>query len=199
VALDRDVGTFDARARAYETGWRGRLHHQIADDVVGVVVQVAPRPRCILDVGCGTGYLLRELAERLPAAQILRGVDAAPQMVEVAQSIAGDERLDFMVGIAEDLPYEDASFDLVLSTTSFDHWRDQRRGVEECARVLEPEGFLIVADLFSRWLVPTLVGRRRGKARTRRRFASLLLDAGFRPPIWHRVQTPLIGAAVSRF
>jgi ubiquinone/menaquinone biosynthesis C-methylase UbiE len=197
VARHRDVGRFDERARVYETGWRGRLHHQIADDVVDVAVQVAPRSRRILDVGCGTGYLLRELAEKLPAAQILRGVDAAPQMVEVAQLMARDEWLELVVAMAEDLPYEDAGFDLVVSTTSFDHWRDQRRGLAECARVLEPEGSLVLADLFSSWLLPTLVGRRREKARTRQRFASLVIDAGFRPPTWHRVHTPLIVAAAA--
>jgi ubiquinone/menaquinone biosynthesis C-methylase UbiE len=197
VARDRDVGSFDERAHTYETGWRGRLHHQIADDVVGVVEEVTPQAARILDVGCGTGYLLRELAERLPAAQILRGVDAAPQMVEVARSTASDERLEFMLGTVENLPYDSASFDLVVSATSFDHWNDQRRGLAECARVLAPDGSLVLADLFSRWLVPTLIGRRRGKARTRQRFASLLLDTGFGPPTWHRLQTPLIAAAAA--
>jgi ubiquinone/menaquinone biosynthesis C-methylase UbiE len=195
MASDRDVRAFDERADVYESGWRGRLHHQIAEEVALLAAGLAPKPRRVLDVGCGTGYLLRGLAEKLPAAQVMRGIDAAPRMVEVARSMASDARLGFTVGVAEDLPYEDASFDLVVSTTSFDHWHDQQRGLAECARVLEPEGHLLLADLFSRWLIPTLFGSRRGKARTQERLTPLLTEAGLSLPNWHRLQTPLMAAA----
>jgi len=90
--------------------------------------------------------------------------------------------------------YEDASFDLVVSTTSFDRWNDQQRGLAECARVVEPQGQLLLADLFSRWLLP-IFRSRRGKARTRERLTSLLTEAGFRSPTWHHLQTPLMAAA----
>jgi ubiquinone/menaquinone biosynthesis C-methylase UbiE len=51
----------------------------------------------------------------------------------------------------------------VVSTTSFDHWRDQAAGLAECARVVGNGGTLVLAALFSPWPVPTLVGTRRGK------------------------------------
>lgn len=101
---DRDLGVFDERADVYESGWRGRLHHQIADEATGVALRVAPTPARILDVGCGTGYLLRELAEKLPAARVLRGIDPAPRMIEVARSVGDDVRLTFAVGVAEICP-----------------------------------------------------------------------------------------------
>jgi ubiquinone/menaquinone biosynthesis C-methylase UbiE len=195
VASERDVAAFDDRAEVYESGWRGRLHHQIADEVAALLVCLAPNPRRVLDVGCGTGYFLRELAERFPAAQVLRGIDAAPRMVEVARAMAIDTRLSFNVGFAERLPYESKSFDWVVSTTSFDHWQDQERGLAECARVLEPEGHLVLADLFSRCLIPTLFGSRRRKARTRERLTPLLAGAGLGSPSWHSLQTPLMAAA----
>jgi len=197
VATGRDVGAFDERAAVYESGWRGRLHHQIADEVADLVVQLAADSERVLDVGCGTGYLLRDLAGELPAARVLCGIDASPRMIEVARSVAGDARLSFAVGVAENLAYEDASFDLLVSTTSFDHWRDQQRGLGECARVLRPRGHLVLADLFSRWLVPTLFASRRKKARTRARLAALLEEAGFTPPTWHALSMPLIAAAAA--
>jgi ubiquinone/menaquinone biosynthesis C-methylase UbiE len=43
-------------------------------------------------------------------------------------------------GVAERLPFADASFDLVVSVLSFDHWSDQELGLAECARVLRPGG-----------------------------------------------------------
>jgi ubiquinone/menaquinone biosynthesis C-methylase UbiE len=58
---------------------------------------------------------------------------------------------------------------LEVSTTSFDHWRDQQRCLAECARVLEAKGGLVLADLFSPRLVATLIGGRREKARMRER------------------------------
>jgi ubiquinone/menaquinone biosynthesis C-methylase UbiE len=51
-------------------------------------------------------------------------------MIEIAHGSASDERLTFSVGLAEHLPYADGAFDLVVSTASFDHWADQKAGLE---------------------------------------------------------------------
>ncbi len=67
----------------------------------------------------------------------------------MAPAIADDDRLRFSLGAAEQLPYPDATFDLVVTTTSFDHWADQRAGLGECARVLAPGGHLVLAGQFS--------------------------------------------------
>ena len=185
MPADRDVGAFNGRAPGYESGWRGQLHHEIADRTVSVALACVPAPRRVLDVGCGTGYALRQLAGRLPAALELAGIDAAPQMVEVAGRLASDHRLAFTLGTAERLPFPDAAFDLVISTTSVDHWADQGAGIAECGRVLAPGGYLVLTDLFSAWLTPTLTGGRRAKARTRRRATRLLMAAGLREARWH--------------
>jgi ubiquinone/menaquinone biosynthesis C-methylase UbiE len=152
-----------------------------------------PAPRRILDVGCGTGYLLGRLAVRAPQAEALAGIDAAPAMIEVAGDAAADDRLRFVVGTAERLPWPAASFDLVVSTTSFDHWAD-RAGLAQCARVLAPGGCLVLADLFSVLLLPTLLAGRRGKARTKRRATQLVTAAGLHSPHWHRLYSVIIQA-----
>jgi ubiquinone/menaquinone biosynthesis C-methylase UbiE len=197
MPADRDVAAFEERATGYESGWRGRMHHEIADRVASLAAARAPAAEHILDVGCGTGYLLRQLAGRYPDAPVLAGIDAAPGMIDVARSAAADPRLSFTVGTAEQLPYDDASFDLVVSTTSFDHWRDQRAGLAQCARVLRPGGQLVLCDQFSDWLLPTLAGSRRGKARTKRRATALLAGAGFTAPRWHGIYTVLIRAVTA--
>ena len=193
----RDVAAFDERAPSYETGWRGRLHHDIADWATDLALASSPRPARVLDVGCGTGYLLRRLAGRVPQALELAGLDAAPGMIERARAMAADSRMRFATGTAEALPYPDQTFDLVVSTTSFDHWADQRAGLAECARVLVPGGHLVLIDQFSAWLAPTLLGGRRHKARTKRRAARLLAQAGFSPPQWHDLYAVIIRAAVA--
>ncbi|MGH3957749.1 class I SAM-dependent methyltransferase [Mycobacterium sp.] len=193
----RDVAAFDDRAAGYDRGWRGRLHHEIANRTAALAVATAPAPHRLLDVGCGTGYLLRELAGRYPTAERLAGIDAAPHMASAATASATDDRLTFAHGVAEHLDYSDETFDLIVSTTSFDHWSDQQAGLAECARALRPGGSLVLVDQFSRWLTPTLLTTRRGKARTRRRATRLLLRAGFCSPRWHRLYTPIINAVTA--
>jgi ubiquinone/menaquinone biosynthesis C-methylase UbiE len=197
MARDRDVAAFGERAERYDKDWRGRLHHQIADRTANLALSCVPAPRQILDVGCGTGYLLGQLGAHAPQASALAGIDAAPAMIEVAKSAATDGRMRFVVGTAERLPWPDQTFDLVVSTTSFDHWADQRVGLAQCARVLTPGGYLVLADLFSVLLLPTLLAGRRGKARTKLQATQLLTAAGLHSPQWHRLYTVLIQAVTA--
>jgi ubiquinone/menaquinone biosynthesis C-methylase UbiE len=197
MARDRDVAAFGERAQGYDEGWRGQMHHQIADGAADLALACVPAPRRILDVGCGTGYLLGRLAARAARAEVLAGIDAAPAMIEVARAAAADDRLRFVVGTAERLPWPAASFDLVVSTTSFDHWADQQAGLAECARVLAPGGHLVLADLFSALLLPSLLTGRRGKARTKRRATHLLTVAGLHSPHWHRLYAIIIQAVTA--
>jgi ubiquinone/menaquinone biosynthesis C-methylase UbiE len=192
VSYERDVQAFNDRAASYEAGRLGQLHRDFADRAIRIALAVAPAPARVLDVGSGTGYALRQLAVALPDATELTGVDAAPEMVRVASEAGGDSRVRFIQGTAEELPVPDGSVDLVISTTSFDHWANQRAGLAECARVLAPGGHLVLSDLFSVWLAPTLVGRRRGKARTKRRATALITGAGLRDPQWYRLAGPIL-------
>jgi ubiquinone/menaquinone biosynthesis C-methylase UbiE len=197
VAKNRDIEAFQDRADTYEDGWRGRMHHEIAVRTVDLVLRSDDDPRRVLDVGSGTGLLLRLLAPRLPEAQELVGIDAASGMTAVANSMANDSRLRFCVGLAESLPYPDDSFDLVVSVTSFDHWDNQGAGLRECARVLASNGRLVLTDLFSQLLVPTLLFGRRDRARTQHRTETLLRAAGFRAMEWHRLYSLIIGSVVA--
>lgn len=173
------------------------MHHDIALRTVQLALSVDAMPHRVLDVGCGTGFLLRLLSQRLPGAEELVGVDAAPGMIDVAQSMGDDPRLGFSTGTAEHLPFPEASFDLVFSTTSFDHWENQPAGLVECARVLRPGGRLVLTDLFSLWLVPTLPFGRRRRARTRHQASGLMKGSGFHAIRWHRLYAMIIGTAVA--
>lgn len=198
VARYRDVQAFADRAVGYEDGFRGQLHQEIATRAVDLALAWVPSPGRVLDVGCGTGLVLGELARRAPGAVELTGVDPAQAMVDVATAQAADRRLTYRPAAAESLPFPEASFDLVVSATSFDHWADQRAGLAECRRVLIPGGQLVLTDLFSLALLPTLLGRRADRARTPLRATKLLAATGFRSLTWHRHYAMIIKSVTAR-
>jgi ubiquinone/menaquinone biosynthesis C-methylase UbiE len=149
-----------------------------------IALAAVPAPRRVLDVGCGPGTLLRLLATRVPEAEALVGIEAEADVVKAASAVPGlDPRIRYGNAFAEHLPFADGGFDLVVSTTSFDHWHDQRQGLAECARMLRPGGTLVLSDLFSPLLGPSAWLRCR--ARTRRSADRLLAAVGFREPTWH--------------
>jgi ubiquinone/menaquinone biosynthesis C-methylase UbiE len=197
MPYERDVRAFDQRADTYESGWLGRLHHEISDRVAELALRQVPAPRRVLDVGSGTGYLLNLLARRLPEAAEFTGVDAAPAMVAAARARTADERVRFAAGTAEQLPVDNGGYDLVVSATSFDHWEDQGAGLAECRRALVSGGHLVLADQFSLLLWPTLLAGRRGKARTKGRATRLVTAAGLRSPQWHPVYAAIIQAVTA--
>ena len=201
VSQPDDVAGFERRAGSYESGPLGHWHRLVAERTTEIALQAVPAPRAVLDVGCGTGVLLRLLAERVRGQVPLLGVDPSPAMITAGQAVGDlDARVCLVEGAAEDLPFPDDRFDLVVSSVSFDHWADQSRGLHEAARVLAPRGRLVLADLFAAWLViTTWVGRPR--VRTPVAAERLLARARLRPVIWRRVYSlgplPLVQAVVA--
>ncbi|MGD0863492.1 MAG: class I SAM-dependent methyltransferase [Candidatus Limnocylindrales bacterium] len=186
----RDVEQFNARAERYDQSVFGRrFHRPIHQAVLQIAARLTPEPRAILDVGCGTGSLLRLAAARFPEAR-LWGVDPAEQMLAVAKaSMGGEPRVQLVCAGAERLPFDDAAFDLVVSSNSFHHWVDQAGGMAEIGRVLAPNGCLVMTDPFAvGWLRPwaTLV-RRRERMRSRSEVEAMLRTAGLETPAWEAV------------
>ena len=112
--------------------------------------QAAPGPgQRILDLGCGTGTLAIMVKADQPGAEVI-GLDADPEILALARSKAeaGGAEVRFDQGLSTELPYEEASFDRVLTTLFFHHLTgaDKRRTAGEMARVLRPGGELHVAD-----------------------------------------------------
>ncbi len=94
-----------------------------------------------LDVACGTGAVAFRAAR---AGAEVTGVDFAPELVETAKRLAGEEglQLELEVGDAENLPYDDASFDVTSSSFGVMFAPDQARAAGELARVTRPGGRL---------------------------------------------------------
>ena len=148
--VNRDVDQFDVRADTYDTDFVGRhFHRPIHLAMVRIASGFGSAPRAILDVGCGTGSVLAVLAPYYPDARLC-GIDPASEMLRVAGSRLGDAaRVELRSAGAEQLPFEDHTFELVVSSNSFHHWADQAAGIREIARVLAAGGHLVMTDPFA--------------------------------------------------
>jgi SAM-dependent methyltransferase len=89
----------------------------------------------LLDVGCGAG-LAAQLAAQLGAQ--VTGIDVAPAFIEIARERVPDG--DFRVGDMEELPYADASFDVVTGFNSFQHAANPADALKEAKRVVRAGG-----------------------------------------------------------
>lgn len=91
----------------------------------------------VVDVGCGPGGLVSELCSRVGASNVA-GVDPAPQYVAACN--ARNPGADIRVGMAEELPWADASFDAALASLAVGFFRDPDAGIAEMMRVTRPGG-----------------------------------------------------------
>ena len=141
-ADEDDVAQFDRWSERYERSKWQPLHF---DRVHRHAFNLAARfgePAAVLDVGCGTGRLLRAAHERWPKARLV-GVDPSEGMIEDGRRRT---RAELHVAGAEAIPLPDHSIDLAFSTIAFHHWADPARGLREVARVLRPGGGLVIID-----------------------------------------------------
>ena len=135
---------YDLLVSTIMLGFEGRFRERQLN-----LAKLQPGER-VLDVGCGTGTLAIAAKKRVGPTGTVTGVDAAAEMIERAMKKAGRARVDvtFQTAAAEQLPFADGSFDVVLSSLMLHHLpRDTRAaGVREMHRVLRPGGRLLAVD-----------------------------------------------------
>ena len=137
IASDGEI----AAAIAYEDLHVPALFKQWAPKVVDAA-KIGKGHR-VLDIACGTGILAREASSQIGKDGYVAGLDPAPGMLAVAHQLA--PAIEWKEGIAEELPYEDNSFDAVISQFGLMFFRDRPAALREMLRVLVPSGQMSVA------------------------------------------------------
>ena len=145
----------------------------------------------VLDVGCGTGEMLKRIAAKFPDVR-LYGLDLSENMLRTAKEKLGDDA-DLTIGDAEALPFEDGTFDLLLCNDSFHHYPAPDKVLMEFMRVLKPEGTLLLSDYCMAFPLRQLMNvfirfSDDGDVRiySEKEITRLLQDAGFRDIIYGR-------------
>jgi SAM-dependent methyltransferase len=150
----------------------------------------------VLEVGCGPGFVTPRLLELVGNGSVT-SIDNDPEMVGLARRrLEGRERVDVLEGSAQDLKFDDETFDAATARLVFQHLPDSNAALAELHRVLRPGGRLFITDIDGDWellLDPEpphleevsgaferLRSERGGNLKIGRQLPRLLRDAGFR-------------------
>lgn len=147
VDYDRHQHTVYAKARA--------ISPQMLAEWMRVFGEELPphRPLSILDLGSGTGRFSPALAESFGGPVV--GVEPSEGMRASAEQQAAHPRVTYLAGEAARIPLGDGSVDAVLMFLSFHHVRDKAVAAHEIARVLKPDGRVLLRGVFSDRPPPT--------------------------------------------
>lgn len=168
----------------------GMSFHPGGVELTGRLAQLArlSDKSVVLDVAAGKGTSALFMAESIGCRVI--GIDLSPTNVEQASTEAMarglNDQATFILGDAEQLPFEAATFDAIVCECAFCTFPDKQRAANEFERVLRPAGLVAISDLTrTRTPLPELEGLLAwiaciGDAQPLEQYAAWLSDAGFR-------------------
>lgn len=139
---------FDLKAaRQYDSWYRNQKNRFIAEleDQLLCRLLAPVRGERVLDIGCGTGRHMKMLFEN---GLNVTGLDASPHMLDIAKRKLG-ARAALHQGFAEDLPFEDNTFNVATLITTLEFVEDPRAAIEEACRVTKDRIFLGVLNRYA--------------------------------------------------
>jgi ubiquinone/menaquinone biosynthesis C-methylase UbiE len=137
---------FDRWARDYDND-RTSPWFRYTQELAISFLDLQPRSK-VLDVGCGTGFAVLQLAALLLHGKAC-GIDISSAMIDQAHAKVPSElqgNVEFLTSSSDQIPYASGTFDHVLCTNSFHHYLDPLRALHEMSRVLRPGGQLVILE-----------------------------------------------------
>lgn len=127
----------------YERFFVPAIGRPMANDLLGLAA-LRPGER-VLDVACGTGIVARLASDQVGSQGAVAGLDVNPGMLAVARSVTpADRSIEWHESGAEDMPFPDEAFDVVLCQMGLQFMPDKLAALREMRRVLAPGGRLIL-------------------------------------------------------
>jgi len=147
----KDASNFSARVQAVQG-----LNTQALDWYPWIFKLMKETPNlCVLELGCGPGYLWLQNLERIAPGWDVTLSDLSPGMIAAAQNTLSQSKQPFTFQVidAQDIPHEDASFDIVIAHLMLYHVPDLPRAFAEIRRVLKPGGTFYTSSISQAFLV----------------------------------------------
>jgi SAM-dependent methyltransferase len=170
----RQAARYDEKAAGYARYWAPVLAPSTTAVLERLDAVIDAGARSVIDIGVGTGNLALAALARWPGVRVT-GIDASSEMVGAARVLAGDlpagigERFEARVAFAAELPFEDASFDVAMSSFVLQLVPSRPKALREIRRVLRPGGTFSYVS----WLTD------RSPFAPDRVFDALLVESGF--------------------
>ncbi len=144
---EKSIKEFTKAANKYETDEAG-IYKLCRKDYPAILEELEKEPfNDLLDVGCGTGPMISLLSKKYPDKHYT-GLDLTPAMIEEAKK-KNIPNANFIVGDAENLPFEDESFDAMICSNSIHHYPNPQAFFGGVRRCLRKGGRLIIRDFSS--------------------------------------------------
>lgn len=148
---DKTKRHFNETASDYDNSSDGKFVEPMYEVIVNEIQKLEGGK--ILDVGCGNGNLFTLLPD---GKYELFGVDFSENMIAEAKRKCGDKAA-FEVGDAENLPFGDDTFDVIVCNASFHHYIHPDTVLKEMHRVLRDGGRVLIGDPYMKGIVRSVV------------------------------------------
>lgn len=174
---------YDRLADIYDRRW----HSYVTDTLsfLNTWAEILPQAK-VLDIACGTGEFERVILAENPSQSMI-GVHISEQMLAIARSKCRNySNVVFQAASATLLPFNDCTFDVVISANALHYFNDPKIALAEMKRVLKPKGQVIILDWCKDYFLCRLCDRilplfdsAYQQCYTQREFHHLLIDGGF--------------------
>lgn len=131
---------FDKMAASYDDKFEGKLSKRFYNLLLNRIE--IHQGAAVLDVGCGTGTVLKKLEERAGISGY--GIDIEENMIAVAKSKCPD--MSISVSSCTQMPFESCTFDIVTTCMAYHHFDDKKGFAKEASRILKLNGYLYITD-----------------------------------------------------